>query len=176
MGEKGYDSLLVHFKKYVENKKPIVQGEEVNSQDTYGRDIYFKGALFMNTLRYVVGDEVFFPTLKRLATDPKYTYDNFVTTDDVEKLFSDASRTNLKPLFDFYLRTTNLLDITIKQTGLTSWVIQAKQMPAMQLPIDLSTSSGTTKVMLTNQAIKIESKTLPVLDPSSRYLKRVVIE
>ncbi len=174
-GEKGYDSLLLHFKNFVENKKPLVQGEEVNSQDTYGRDIYFKGALFMNTLRYIVGDEVFFLTLKKLATDPKYTYDNFVTTDDVEKLFSDESKINLKPLFDFYLRTINLLEITIKQTGLTSWVVQAKQIP-MTLPIEISGSNGNTKVQLTKEPFKIESLTLPVIDAGSHYLKRITIE
>lgn len=174
-GEKGYDSLLMLFKRYVENKKPIVQGEEVNSQDTYTRDIYFKGALFMNTLRYVVGDDVFFVTLKKLATDPAYTYDNFVTTDDVEKLFSGASNINLKPLFDFYLRTTNLIEISIKQTGLTSWTIQAKQIP-MALPFEIQTSNGTQKVQLTSEPLKIESSTLPSVDPRVRYLKRITIE
>ncbi len=175
MGEKGYDSLLLHFKKFVENKKPIVQGEEVNSQDTYGRDIYFKGALFMHTLRYVIGDELFFTTLKKLATDPKYTYNNFVTTDDVEKLFSHASKMNLKPLFDFYLRTTNLLEITIKQTGLTSWEVQAKQIP-MTLPIEISGSNGSTKVQLGSLAIQLESLTLPVIDHGNHYLKRIIME
>jgi aminopeptidase N len=174
-GEKGYDSLLLHFKKYVQNKKPLVQGEEVNSQDTYTGDIYFKGALFMNTVRHVIGDEAFFPTLKKLATDPKYTYDNFITTDDVEKLFSQESKMNLKPLFDFYLRTTNLLEVAIKQTGLTSWVIQAKQIP-MTLPIEITTSNGNTKVQLSTQPIMIESLTLPVVDAVNNYLKRVIIE
>ncbi|MFN8806495.1 MAG: hypothetical protein ACK5YT_11825, partial [Bacteroidota bacterium] len=111
-----------------------------------------------------------------LATDPKYTYDNFVTSDDVEKLFSSESKMNLKPLFDFYLRTTNLLEITIKQTGLTSWVIHAKQMPSMSLPIEISGSSGSSKIKLTTQPVKIESRTLPIIDAGNRYLKRVVIE
>ena len=175
-GEKGYDSLLLLFKKNVANKKPIVQGEEVNSQDTYGGDIYVKGALFMNTLRYVTGDDVFFPTLKKLATDPKYTYDNFVTTDDVEKLFSGASKVDLKPLFDFYLRTTNLMEISVKQTGLTSWVIHPKKVPAMVLPIEISGSNGVTKIQLSDQPIKIESTTLPFIDPGNRYLKRIIVE
>jgi aminopeptidase N len=174
-GEKGYDSLLLLFKGYVENKKPIVQGEEVNSHDTYQRDIYFKGALFMHTLRYVVGDEIFFPTLKKLATEPQYTYNNFVTTDDVEKIFSDASKTNLKPLFDFYLRTTKVLEFTIEQTGLTSWTILPKQIP-MLLPIEISGSNGSNKYQVSTQPIKIESATLPVIDAGNRYLKRIVFE
>ncbi len=174
-GEKGYDSMLLYFKNRIENKKPVVQGEEVNTQDTYTRDIYFKGAIFMNTLRYVIGDEIFFPTLKKLATDPNYTYDNFVTTTDVEKLFSNESKINLKPLFDFYLRTTNVLEITIKQTDVTSWTVQAKQIP-MTLPIEISGSNGSTKVNLTMQPIKIESVTPPVVDLGGHYLKRVIIE
>ena len=82
---------------------------------------------------------------------------------------------NLKPLFDFYLRTTNLLEITIRQTGLTSWVIQAKQIP-MTLPVEISGSNGNTKVQLTAQPVKIESLTLPIVDAGSHYLKRVIIE
>jgi aminopeptidase N len=174
-GEKGYDSLMLIFRNFVENKKPMVQGDEVNSQDTYTRDIYFKGAVFMNTLRYVIGDEVFFPTLKKLATDPRYTYDNFVTTDDVEKLFSHESKMNLKPLFDFYLRTTNRLEILIQQTGLTSWTVQARKVP-MTLPIEISTSDGIRKVQLTSESLKIESATPPVVDQAGHYLKRVVME
>ena len=69
----------------------------MNSGDAYIGDIYTKGAFFMHTLRYVLGDELFFPTLKKLATDPQYTYSNFITTDDVEQLFSKAAGKNLKP-------------------------------------------------------------------------------
>ena len=66
----------------------MVGGDELSEDETYaGTDIYAKGSFFMHSLRYVIGDDLFFPTLKKLATDPKYTYDNFVTTDDVEKLF-----------------------------------------------------------------------------------------
>jgi len=65
-GEKGYDSTMLHFKTRIENKKPLVQGEEVNSADTYSRDIYFKGAFLMHTLRYLLGDDIFFASLKKL--------------------------------------------------------------------------------------------------------------
>jgi aminopeptidase N len=97
------------------NLKPVVPGQDVDADSVYQLDIYNKGAFFMHTLRYIIGDSVFFPTLKNLATDPMYTYDNLVSTDDVEKLFSNASGTNLKPVFDFYLRTTNKLEVRVRQ-------------------------------------------------------------
>jgi hypothetical protein len=51
----------------------------------------------MHSLSYLLGESVFFPILKKLATDEKYTYNHFVTTDDVEQLFSKESGKNLKP-------------------------------------------------------------------------------
>ena len=60
--------------------------------------------------RYVMGDAIFFPTLKNWPPDPKYTYDNTVITADVEELFSGAYGKSLKkPLFNLFLYTTDKL-------------------------------------------------------------------
>jgi aminopeptidase N len=174
-GERGYDSMMTFFRTRVRNEKPIVQGEELDEASVYSSDIYFKGAVFMGTLRYVIGDETFFPILKKFVSDPKYTYDNFVTTDDVEKVFSEESKKNLKPLFDFYLRTTERLEFVIKQTSEKTWVVKAKNIP-MTLPVEILGSGGTSKMDFTDQLVKIESTTLPVVDPGNRYFKRVIIE
>ncbi|MEP7237720.1 MAG: M1 family metallopeptidase [Ferruginibacter sp.] len=171
-GERGYDSMIVMFKKSIQNKKPVVQGETMNSGDAYIDDIYTKGAFFMHTLRYVLGDELFFPTLKKLATDPQYTYSNFITTDDVEQLFSKASGKNLKPLFDFYLRTTKKLELIVLQTGFNEYSIKAPNLP-MPLPIDVLTDAGTKQIMLGDKWIKIVSNFPPVVDAKGHYLKTV---
>jgi aminopeptidase N len=164
--------MMVMFKRSIENKKPIVQGESMNSGDAYTGDIYTKGAFFMHTLRYVLGDELFFPTLKRLATDPQYTYSNFVTTDDVEQLFSKAAGKDLKPLFDFYLRTTKKLELTILQTGFHEYSIKATNLP-MPLPIDVLTDTGTKQIMPGDKWTKISSNIPPVIDPKGYYLKTI---
>ena len=171
-GERGYDSMIVMFKNSIRNQKPVVQGEAMNSGDAYYSDIYPKGAFFMHTLRYLLGDEVFFSTLKKLATAPQYTYNNFVTTDDVEQLFSKASGKALKPLFDFYLRTTKLLEITVKQTGFNEYAIRSENLP-MALPVDILTGSGTEQIILTDKWVKIKSSFAPVADPRGYYLKTV---
>jgi hypothetical protein len=123
----------------------------------------------------VIGDEIFFPTLKKLATDPKYTYDNFVNTDDVEKLFSTASGKDLKPLFDFYLRTINKLDITVKQVDNTKYKISASNFD-MELPLEVTTDKGSQKITLTKAGIDVESASMPIIDPRVFYLKRVIYE
>lgn len=171
-GERGYDSMIVMFKRNIRNEKPVVPGEEKNSAEVYTGDIYTKGAFFMHTLRYVLGDALFFPTLKKLATDPQYTYSNFVTTDDVEQLFSKAVGKDLKPLFDFYLRTTKKLEIGIKQTGYNEYSIRSANVP-MPLTIDVLTDTGITQITLSSTPVKINSTFPPVADSKGYYLKTI---
>lgn len=173
-GERGYDSMMVMFKRNIKNEKALVRGDAMNSGQVYTGDIYIKGAFFMHTLRYVLGDVLFFPTLKKLATDPKYTYDNFVTTDDVEQLFSKAAGKNLKPLFDFYLRTTKKLEIEIKETGYQEFAIRSTNLP-MPLQIDIGTDTGTSQISLTENWTKVRSTYPPVADPGGKYLKNVTL-
>lgn len=144
----------------------------MNSGEVYSGDIYTKGAFFMHTLRYVMGDTLFFPTLKKLATDPQYSYNNFVTTDDVEHLFSNALEKDLKPLFDFYLKTTHLLNIEIRQTGFQQYEIKSTNLP-MPLPCDITADGGTKRIVLTDKWIKIKSSTPLLADPNGYYLKTV---
>jgi aminopeptidase N len=174
-GEESYLKRMQQTARAIGNKVPVVQGKNLDTDVAYQGDIYGKGAFFMHTLRYVIGDEVFFPTLKKLATDPQYTYDNLVSTDDVEKLFSQASGNNLKPLFDFYLRTTNKLDVNVKQSGENKYTIALLNFDG-PLPIEVITASGSTVTVLDKKGITVESDTPPIIDPKVYYLKRVIYE
>ncbi|HUR10576.1 MAG TPA: M1 family aminopeptidase, partial [Flavitalea sp.] len=173
-GEEAYQKRMARTARAIQNRKPVVPDDDANSDDVYQGDIYGKGAFFMHSLRYIIGDSIFFPTLKKLATDPKYTYDNLVTTNDVEQLFSSASGRNLKPFFDMYLRTVNKLEIAVKQNGDTSYFIST--FFPMSLPLEIQTDTGIQKVVLESKPVLISSKTLPVIDPKTFYLKRVVYE
>jgi aminopeptidase N len=174
-GEESYLKKMAQFARATSNKVPVVQGKDLDTDQVYQGDIYGKGAFFMHTLRYVIGDEVFFPTLKKLATDPKYTYDNFVSTDDVEKLFSTASGKDLKPLFDFYLRTINKLDVVVKQTGDGKFTISLSNFDT-PLPVEVVTNTGSKVMMIDKKGLPVESTMSPVIDPKIYYLKRVIYE
>lgn len=171
-GERGYDSTMFMIRQKIANKIPVVHGEELNTEDAYKGDIYTKGAFMMHTLRYVLGDGLFFPALKKLATDPKYTYDNFVVTEDVEKLFSNEAGQDLKPLFDFYLRTNEKLEIVTRQTGYKEYMIKFANAP-MPLPIDVLTNNGIQKIVLSGKEVVVDSDFTPVIDPKGYYFKTV---
>jgi aminopeptidase N len=175
-GEEAYQAKMAAFKKSIKYKKPMVGGEELSEDETYaGNDIYTKGAFFMHSLRYVIGDAIFLPTLKKLATDPQYTYDNFVTSKDLEELFTQAAGYSLKPFFDFYLRTTSTLDFNVKEIGYQQYQITPANY-VMDLPVDIMVNHTKEKKTLTKEGIKITSQHPPIIDPKGYYLKKVFVQ
>jgi aminopeptidase N len=174
-GEEAYLLRMRNTASTLTGKIPVVRGEQVDTDSAYKGPIYSKGAFFMHSLSYLLSENVFFPILKKLATDPKYTYDNFVTTDDVEQLFSKESGKNLKPFFDFYLRTIDKLDFKIEYRAGDKYKITLSNLN-MEIPVDVTTDKGTTRMTLPTQGIIIDSKTPPIIDAKGYYLKRVTYE
>lgn len=174
-GEEAYLKRMQQTARNTQNKIPIVQGDEIDSDQAYHGDIYGKGAFFMHTLRYVMGDDVFFPALKKLATGPQYTYDNTVTTDDVEKLFSGAYGKSLKPLFHLFLYTTNKLEVYVKQTGEDKYLVKTLNVD-MNIPIDILTDAGIQRIIIDSKGVPVTSKTPIQVDPKVYYLKKVITE
>ncbi|HSF44962.1 MAG TPA: M1 family metallopeptidase [Chitinophagaceae bacterium] len=172
-GEEAYNEMISRQRRNAKTHRPMVQGEEVTEELTYSAgNIYGKGSFFMHSLRFIIGDDVFFPTLKKLATDPAYTYDNFVTTSDVEQLFSKASGMDLKPYFDFYMRTIEVLDFQVKETGYQTYQVKALNY-FHDLPLEITTGNKTERMTLTKDGITIKSPTPPLVDPRGFYMKKI---
>jgi aminopeptidase N len=129
----------------------------------------------MHTLRWVIGDDAFFPALKGFATDARFTYNNMVTTNDVEQYFSKASGKDLKPLFNLYLRTTNRLEISIKQTEENKYQIKLLNLD-MQLPVNITIDGVTKIVQLSAKETTISASGLPLIDTDGYYFKRIIVE
>jgi aminopeptidase N len=175
-GEESYLKRMRSMVRSFKNDKPVVLGEiGLTEDEAYTPDIYGKGAYFMHTLRYVMGDSLFFPTLKGFATDPHYTYDSLVTTSDVQNYFSKAAGKDLKPLFDLFLRSTNKLEILVKQTAEDSYLISLKNMD-MNLPLTVSTSSGDETILAGKKEVVLKSTSFPLVDKAGYYFKSVVYE
>jgi aminopeptidase N len=159
----------------IKNDKPVVLGKDIDEEAAYNDDIYSKGAFFMHTLCYVLGDSVFFPALKNFINDPKYTYNNLVSTNDVEQFFSMTSGIDLQPLFHLFLYTTDKLEVHVRRTGIDKYLVQLQNMD-MPLPVDIATGNGTQRMVLNKKGVEIKSATLPQIDPDMFYLKKVIIE
>jgi len=174
-GEAAYNKIFQRSIFGIQNNLPIVQHPDMDEEAAYINDIYSKGAFFMHTLRYVMGDSTFFPALKKFVTSPQYTYDNLVNTDDVEQFFTKEAGRDLKPLFNLYLRTTDKLEVHLKSLPGNKYLVQLQNI-SIPLPLDIATDSGVKHIIADSKGVQISSKTMPVVDPEVFYIKKVIIE
>jgi hypothetical protein len=98
-----------------------------------------------------------------------------VSTDDVQQFFSKESGMDLRPLFDLYLRGTNKLEVHIKSMPKDQYLITLQNMN-LPLPMNIMTDVGTKRMIVDTKGITVQSKTMPIIDFDSFYLKKVVIE
>ncbi len=119
------------YKTKVKNQRPIITAREVNQ--TPGQDQYFKGALFLHTLRAVIDDDAKWWKLLRDYCQ-RFKYQN-IMTEDVVRFYNQQSGKNLTPLFDQYLRHSALPVLELRfQEGSVSyrWKADAK---AFAMPV-----------------------------------------
>ena len=173
-GEQAYLKRFQQNALRFQNKLPIVQGKDLDEEAAYIPDIYGKGAFFMHSLRFIIGDEIFFPALKDFATSPAYTYDNLVNTKDVEDFFSKKYGSNLKPVFDLWIRSTDKLQIHMKRT-MEGYLVNFDNLD-MELPLQIVTDKGRETIKVNKKGTLVKSTTLPVIDPDMYYLTKIIIE
>ncbi len=174
-GEEAYEKLFKKSSFRILNDKPIVIGKDITEDEAYHPDIYPKGGFFMHTLRYVLGDSVFFPALKGFATDTNYTYVHTTNTADVIQYFNKASGKNLEPLFHLYIYTTQKLEMHLIQKDETHYLIKLDNLD-MSLPMEIRTDTGINKIMVNRTGTLVESKIQPLVDEKDFYLKKVIYE
>lgn len=92
------------YKAKVRNRQPIITARGVNQ--TPGQDQYFKGALFLNTLRSVIDDDARWWKLLRAYCE-RFKYRN-IMNEDLVAFFNKQTGKNLTPIFDQYLRQAAL--------------------------------------------------------------------
>jgi aminopeptidase N len=126
------------YKSKVRNQQPIITQRGVNR--TPPQDMYFKGALFLNTLRSVMNDD---KRWWKLIHDfyQHFKYQN-IMTEDVVAYFNQKTGMNLTPVFDEYLRHAALPALELKfdeANGTVSYRWKADE-PAFAMPVRVGTS------------------------------------
>jgi aminopeptidase N len=132
----GRDDALKYLNGYkpkVRNDRPIVGQRGVNRSPS--QDQYFKGALFINTLRSVVNDDRrWWALLHDFYQHFKY---QTIMTEDVVSFFNQKTDLNLTPIFDEYLKHTTIPTLELKFDGTqgeVSYRWKADE-PAFQMPV-----------------------------------------
>jgi aminopeptidase N len=92
------------YKSKVGNRQPIITQRGIHRSPS--QDQYFKGALFLHTLRNVVNDDArWWKTIREVFQHFKYQN---ILTEDLVQFMNQQLGQNLTPMFDQYLRRTEL--------------------------------------------------------------------
>jgi aminopeptidase N len=109
-GHEDYLKYTNAYKKKVKNQTPIITARGTNAEPP--QDMYFKGALFINTLRSIVNDDTrWWAMLHDFYQHFKY---QTIMTEDVMAWFNQRTKMNLTPIFDQYLRHTAVPVLELK--------------------------------------------------------------
>ncbi|WP_069129938.1 M1 family metallopeptidase [Rhodohalobacter halophilus] len=129
-GEESYREMMEFLRTRIRSTRATAPRESSMSsldirEGERGGDVYYKGAWFMHTLRYVVGDENFFRILRRFAYPTEEMESittgeqvRYATTDDLLHLAEDISGMDLAWLFEVYLRQAEMPELSVTRAGL----------------------------------------------------------
>ncbi len=138
----GHDAALKYLNGYkpkIRNQRPIVGERGV--LDNPPEDQYFKGALFINTLRSIVNnDPKWFALLHSFFQHFKY---HSIMTEDVIAYFNQHTGMNLTPVFNQYLRHTAipLLELKFNERDGTVAYRWKVDEPGFAMPIRVGSSA-----------------------------------
>ncbi len=160
-GTEAYHDLVRYFRRMISSEWEIAPFSYQSSVDVYGGgrggDIYYKGATVLHTLRYLLGDELFFESLRRFLypnPDLRMALDGshirFVTTDDYLETVNEMTGEDYSWFFEVYVRRADLpqLSKTRNDDGL---LLEWRVPEEIDWPMSV-------EVMIDDQIIRYEPK------------------
>ena len=134
-GKEAGNAYNLGIRKNIANKSPIIGHYGVNNspEDT---DEYYKCGNLLHTIRQVINNDSLFRRILRGLN--KNFYHQTVTSKQVENYISQQSKMDFKPVFDQYLRTTQ---IPVLQHEITDKAIRYRWtncIPGFNLPVKVN--------------------------------------
>jgi len=148
--EKGYEAAMKYINgqaKNVQNDRPIIGQFGVNNEGS--GDMYYKGALLLNTLRHVVNnDNKWWDILLKYSNTFKK---KIIDTQTVIDFFNKETGRNLTPIFNQYLKYTTIPKLEIKgykKRFQYRWVTEE---PNFEMPVDIMIGDKKVRLNSTNE-------------------------
>lgn len=178
-GRDAYFTAMKRRRRNISNAAPVAPREETSSE-AYGGDIYDKGALILHALRYLIGDEPFLRSIRRMAyptpESEKWTDGRalrLVTTDDYVNIASAEAKVDLRWFFEVYVRQAKLPALKAEAgPGVLNLSWEAPNGLPFPMPIDVEVAGKTIRVPMTGGkgSVKFSGAT-PTIDPKGWVLR-----
>lgn len=185
-GKEGLKKYMRTFR--MMNTKAILSDGSVSANEAYHPDIYYKGAWFVHTLRYYLGDKVFFKILKRWAYptgELEKTTDGsqcrLVTTEDLIQQAEKISGKNLEWLFYTYLKNAKLPELAAvliekdyENELRLKWNMPDNSIFEMPVEVQLGNEIKTLEMKNGETTVKFNPMIEPKIDPNNWIAKQKV--
>ncbi|WP_417352601.1 M1 family metallopeptidase [Flavobacterium alkalisoli] len=162
----GYDQAMKYVygqRMSVMNDKPVIGVFGVNKEGS--GDMYFKGALMLNTIRHIVNDDAkwWAMLLKYSETYKKQVIDGQTVID----FFSKESGIDLEPVFNQYLRYRNIPELELKLEGNKLKYRWKADEPSFAMPVAVDINGKEVRLQGTDkwQTLKVDTKSINDIKP-----------
>jgi len=188
-GRESYIKAMRARQKGFKNKQPVAPREPKIAYQVYmsepdyvnsDGDIYGKGAYILHSLRYLIGEDAFFRSLRRMAYPTKamekFTdgrQERLVNTDDFLTIAQEESKMDLGWFFELYLRQPKLPRLVTNVSGNTLELVweTPNNMP-FPMPVDVIVGGKVQRVeMKGGKASLTFTGPAPAVDPDGWVLK-----
>jgi len=157
--QKGYETAMKYINGQgfnVQNDRPVIGQYGVNNEGS--GDMYYKGTLLLNTLRHVINDDTKWWNL--LHDYSEHFKKQIIDTDQVIAYFNEKSGMNLTPIFNQYLKTTQIPEFVYKTDGNYFYYRWDDVNADFNMPIDIEYDKKKVRLYPTIQEQKIKLRKL----------------
>ena len=175
-GLDGYHDLIAYFRRQVTNRSPIARQGAASAQEIYGRDVYYKGALVLHTLRSMIGREALVGLLRDFVypdgTDPAQACRHVGTRDFLERAEAVAGR-SLDGFAETYLYQAEVphLDSTRTEQALRLTWQNAADGFAVPVPVRVGDTTRTVAMDGGEGRLSVPSDAAVHIDPTDWLLR-----
>ncbi len=177
------------MRRNLNNVAPVAPREPKSTREMYfvdgtttsDNDIYYKGAWFLHTLRYLIGDDLFFESLQRFAypdaqaraaTDGSQV--RFATTEDYRMLVEELTGRDLAWLFEVYLRRADLPRLEVQRgEGTVHLRWETPEDLPFPMPVEIDIDGARKRVNITPEGMTLDvpSTARVTIDPDAWVLR-----
>ncbi len=157
-GKKAGAEYVIGTRDLIQNQSPIIGDYGVNRSGS--GDMYYKGGNMLHTIRQIIdNDQLWRVILRGLNLD---FYHQTVTTEQIENYISQKAKIDLSKVFDQYLRTTKIPELSLKQKGKKIFYKWDNAVDGFDMPVDVLLDGKKTRLYPTSKTKKVKVKSLIV--------------
>jgi aminopeptidase N len=174
-GREGYQQVIRHHRRQIANRVPIARRAPTTAQEAYNRDVYYKGALVLHTLRHTIGEEAVTTLLRRfVAPESEAPACRHVDTEDFLRQAEAISGRSLDAFAETYLYQASLPRLDTTRVGQTLSLQWARADTAFSVPVPVEVAGESRVVSMSGGVgeLTLPSDTATVrIDPDGWVLR-----